>query len=94
MLEFEWDEIKAHTNAIKHGVRFEDAKAVFSDPFALELLDDRFDYGEDRFILIGMSGSGVLFVVWTERTNKHRIISARKATRDEADAYFKDADRG
>ena len=50
--EFEWDDDKAAANAEKHGVTFEQARSVFRDPFAIELLDDREDYSEDRYILI------------------------------------------
>lgn len=53
--EFEWDDGKAAAIARKHGVTFEEARDVFRDPLAVELLDDREAYGEDRFVLIGMS---------------------------------------
>lgn len=88
---FKWDEDKARQNIIKHGVTFDEAKAVFSDPFAFVRYDDRFDYGEDRFIVIGMSAAKVLVVVAVERDGPIRIISARKATKEEADVYFKAA---
>ncbi len=91
---FEWDDEKARQNIIKHGVTFDEAKAVFSDPFAFMRYDDRFDYGEDRFVIIGMSAAKVLYVVAVERDGPIRIISARKATREEADVYFKAADAG
>ncbi|MEM1195668.1 MAG: BrnT family toxin [Pseudomonadota bacterium] len=84
---FEWDDAKAAQNLSKHGVSFEEAKAVFRDPFAIELLDDRHDYGEERHILIGMSASNVLVVVHTDRNDKHRIISARKAEPNERKFY-------
>lgn len=77
--EFEWDDDKAAANAEKHGVTFEQARSVFRDPFAIELLDDREDYSEDRYILIGMSAASVLVVVHTLREDRSRIISARKA---------------
>ena len=89
MLEFEWDDEKARHNREKHGISFEEAKAVFRDPFALEFLDTRFDYGEERFITIGMSAKGVLTAVNTQRDERIRLISARRATRGEADAYAK-----
>ena len=60
--EFEWDDDKAAANAEKHGVTFEQARSVFRDPFAIELLDDREDYSEDRYILIGMSAASVRHV--------------------------------
>ncbi|NJO37162.1 MAG: BrnT family toxin [Rhizobiales bacterium] len=85
--EFEWDDEKAAHNAEKHGVTFEEARPVFRDPFAIELLDDREDYGEDRFILIGMSATGVLVVVYVDRQERNRIISARKAEPNERRFY-------
>ena len=48
-LAFEWDAAKAARNHTKHGVRFETARRAFRDPFAVEWLDDRFDYGEERY---------------------------------------------
>ncbi len=72
-----------------HGVSFDLAKTVFKDPFAVERLDDREDYGEERFVLIGMAeGNVVLFVAYTEREGRMRIISARRATQNEQDDYF------
>jgi uncharacterized protein len=85
---FEWDAAKAAENATKHGVDFETARQVFRDPFAIELLDDRENYGEDRFILIGIAESVVLTVVHTERNSRIRLISARRATKHEQDDYF------
>ena len=85
--EFEWDYAKAASNWEKHGVRFEDACSVFRDPFAVELLDDREAYGEERYILIGITLNGLLVVVYTERNDRHRIISARKAEPNEQRFY-------
>ena len=85
---FEWDEAKAAENYVKHGVSFETAVKVFTDPFAVERLDDREDYGEERFILIGPAEEAVITVVYTERNGRFRIISARRATRHEQDDYF------
>ena len=85
--EFEWDDEKAASNADKHGVTFEQARSVFRDPFAIEFLDDRQDYGEDRYILIGMTETNVLVVVYTERQDRNRIISARKAEANERRYY-------
>ena len=87
-IPFEWDEAKGAENDAKHGVSFEAAAEVFSDPFAVERLDDRQDYGEDRFILIGIAEGTVLTVVYTERDGRIRIISARRATRHEQDDDF------
>jgi uncharacterized DUF497 family protein len=61
-------------------------------PFAIERLDDREDYGEARFVVIGMAeGNVLLFVAYTERKSNEciRIISARRATQDEQDDYFR-----
>jgi len=85
---FEWDEAKAGENYAKHGVSFETAIKVFSDPFGIERLDDREDYGEARFILIGTAEEAVITVVYTERDGRLRIISARRATRHEQNDYF------
>ena len=64
-----------------HGVSFELAKRVFNDASAIERLDDREDYGEERFVLIGMAEvQVVLYVAYTERDERIRIISARRAT--------------
>lgn len=86
--EFEWNGQKATSNLAKHGVSFEDAKAVFRDPFAVELLDDRHDYGEERYILIGRALNNVLVVVYTERNDINRIISARRAEPNEQRFYY------
>jgi uncharacterized DUF497 family protein len=69
-------------------VSFETAIKVFRDPFGIERLDDRQDYGEERFILIGTVEEVVITVVYTERNDRFRIISARRATRHEQDDYF------
>ena len=86
--DFEWDEAKAADNYAKHGLSFELAVKVFRDPFGIERLDDREDYGEDRFILIGIAEGALLTVVYTERNGRIRIISARQATKREEDDYF------
>ena len=78
-LEFDWDPNKAATNAVDHQVTFEQAKGVFLDPFAVEFLDNRTDYGEQRYLIIGMTEGRLLTVVYTERGDAIRIISARKA---------------
>ncbi len=89
--EFDWRDTadKAARNLREHGVSFELATTVFQDPFAIERIDDREDYGEERFVLIGMAeGNVVLLVVYTERQGRIRIISARRATKREQDDYF------
>lgn len=87
MLSFEWDDEKVADNEVKHGVSFEFAKLAFGDLFAVERIDDRQDYGEERLILIGMAKGVVLFVVYTEREDRIRLISARRATKQELDDY-------
>lgn len=89
-MEFEWDSVKANANYRLHGVTFELAQTVFRDAFAVERLDDREDYGEDRFIIIGMAtGQVILLVVYTPRGERIRIISARRATQHEEEDYFR-----
>ena len=88
-LEFEWNDAKAEANWRAHGVSFELAKTVFNDPFAIERVDDREDYGEQRFVIIGMAeGHVLLFVAYTERKPRIRLISARRVTQYEQEDYF------
>ncbi len=87
MLEFEWDDAKARANERKHGVTFERAKLAFGDPFAIAALDDRKDYGEERYFLIGAANRALLFVAYAERGDRIRIISARRVTRHEQGIY-------
>ena len=62
---------------------------AFRDPFAVEWIDLREAYGEERIILLGMTGNHVLTVVYTERAERIRIISARRATTNEQDYYYR-----
>ena len=85
-----WNEKKAKANLRRHGVSFELATSAFRDPFAIELVDDREDYGEQRLVVIGMAdGPLLLFVAFTERDDRIRIISARRATKYEEEVYFR-----
>jgi uncharacterized protein len=86
-LEFEWNDEKAKQNADNHGVSFPQAVTAFRDRFAAELFDVSRDYGEDRFVLIGFSGEQLLTVVYTERADRIRIISARRSTKYEEKLY-------
>jgi len=87
---FEWDNNKAASNIRDHeGVTFAQAAAAFNDPFAVEWLDERQDYGEERSVLLGMTGGQLLYVAYSERGDNIRIISARRATRHEQDIYFR-----
>lgn len=82
-MQFEWDEIKNLENIRKHEIDFADVPAMFDGEMLIEL-DDRFDYGEERWFGIGFLGLGVAVVVWAERKNNIiRIISARRANRHE-----------
>lgn len=91
MYEFEWDENKNYRNKTKHKIDFMDAIQVFFDDQRISRADNRQDYGEERYQVIGMSNERVLFVVYTERyANTIRVISARKANKRERAAY----DRG
>lgn len=84
---FQWDDRKAAENDAKHGVSFEAARDVFKDPFAIEQIDERHDYGEERFTIIGMARDRLLFVAYTMRGEAIRIISARGAEPDEQRYY-------
>jgi len=85
-MTFEWDEAKNKVNIQKHGIDFEDVKSVFNHPM-LKRLDTRENYGEDRFIALGMMYENVVVVVYVERRENLRIISARKATKQERRIY-------
>ena len=89
-LKFEWETVKAARNDADHGVTFEMASDVFKDPFAIEWLDDRENYGEERFVTIGMVDNRLLFVAYTMRSETIRIISARGAEPHESRRYHED----
>jgi uncharacterized protein len=87
-LGFEWHEEKAKENLRKHGIRFEEAKTVFNDPFSITIADSEYSVEEERYIDIGLSINGqLLVVVYTERQSNIRIISCRKATKPERQVY-------
>jgi uncharacterized DUF497 family protein len=85
--QFEWDEAKAAANLRKHGISFQTARDVFDDLFVLVEQDLSEEYGEERFIAIGMVEGLLLTVVYAERGERIRIISARRATRHEQRQY-------
>lgn len=85
MENFEWDEDKRQKNLIKHKLDFIDARFVFDDSYRIELEDER--NGEMRYKTIGQVNGIVSLVVYTNRGKKKRIISARKANKDERKAY-------
>jgi uncharacterized protein len=88
--KYEWNDQKAADNLAKHGVSFEAARDVFNDPFAIDWLDEREDYGEERYGIIGMAGDRLLFVAYTMRDERIRIISARGAEPYEYRRYHED----
>ena len=88
MFKFEWDDQKAASNLLKHGVSFHEAVSVFGDGLALTFADTDHAETEDRSRTYGISNkAGLLVVVHTERRNGIRIISAQKATRYEKSIY-------
>ena len=86
---FEWDEEKAAENWRRHGVTFRQGAEALGDPFAIEEIDDREDYGEERVNVLGMRQGVILHVTYTQRGDRIRIISARRATRHEQEHYYR-----
>jgi len=86
-MEFTWDAGKRLTNLKKHGLDFADAERVFSGP-TQSFPDNRFAYGEMRYITVGLLGDAVVVVAHTESVGEIRIISMRKAERYERELYF------
>ena len=89
-LSFEWDSDKAFENFKKHGVTFKEAQVVFFDDCAIEFYDDEHSEWEDRLLLLGLSSKlRLLMVCHSYRENESiiRIISARKATKNESKHY-------
>ena len=87
-MEYEWDEAKNRTNFAKHGLRFEDAPLVFSGR-CVTFEDDRFDYGEERLITLGLLAGRLVVIAHTPRDEGMRIISMRKGDRREQEIYQK-----
>ena len=92
-MDFEWDENKNQSNITKHGIDFEQVKPVFEDPHLLTYEDTRFEYGEKREISIGQlllttqQKIIIVVIVHTDRNGKFRLISARKANKQEKKIY-------
>ena len=88
-MRFEWDEAKRLANIEKHGIDFADVPPMFDgDVFTIE--DQRFDYGETRYITFGLLQFRVIVVAHTDKNGAIRIISARKATKNEEKLYFQE----
>lgn len=92
MKQFEWDELKRENNIEKHGLDFVDGIKVFEDTYHIERLDNRFSYEEPRFQSIGKvkveGHEFIVFLVWTPRNKKKRIISCRLAHKTERRVYY------
>jgi uncharacterized protein len=86
-MKFAWDEAKRRANLRKHGLDFIDARDVFSG-VTCTIEDRRFEYGERRFITLGMLRDTVVVIAHTETASEVRVISMRKATRHEHKLYF------
>ena len=85
---FEWDPEKAKKNIRKHDVDFDEASSVFDDPMFITVIDEEHSTDEERYITIGLSNKNrLLLVAHTERDDQIRIISARKATKNEEKFY-------
>jgi uncharacterized DUF497 family protein len=87
-MKFEWDPRKARLNFVKHRVSFEEATTAFRDPLSGTALDPDHSSKEDRFVTLGLSANArLLLVTHTERGESIRIISARRATKQERELY-------
>ena len=87
--EFEWDDVKAQANLRKHKISFQEARRVFDDLFALVEQDLSEDFGEDRFVATGMVEGLLIVVIYTERGERIRLISARRANSNEQSRYYR-----
>lgn len=87
-MRFEWDEGKNLSNQRKHGFDFKDVVTVF-DSFTYTEFDERFDYGETRFITVGLFEGEVIAIAHTEDDDTIRVISVRKAEKYEQEQYYK-----
>lgn len=87
-MRFEWDERKRLSNIVKHGIDFADLESLFAG-MTVTLFDERFSTDEERFITFGLLSGVVSVVAHTETDEVIRIISARKGTCNEEEAYFK-----
>ena len=90
-LQFDWNPEKAASNLKKHEVSFEEVATVFDDPAFITLLDEAHSHSEERYLTIGLSASNrLLLIAHAERAGKVRLISARKATKNERRFYEED----
>ncbi|MBW2709185.1 MAG: BrnT family toxin [Deltaproteobacteria bacterium] len=87
-MQYEWDESKDIANQVKHGINFGKAEKFCWDT-AIETIDDRSDYGEERWVAMGLIGVRLHVMIYTLRENNIRIISLRKANKREVEYYEK-----
>jgi len=87
-LNFEWDPAKAASNLLGHRIAFPYAARVFLDAHRQERLDTREEYGEERWIVLGLVDEWILVVVYTLREPNIRLISARKGDLHESEVYW------
>jgi uncharacterized DUF497 family protein len=87
-MKYEWDDANNRKNFLKHGLRFEDAEQVFDGP-CVTFEDDRFAYGEERFVTSGLLAGRLVVVAHSPRDEGSRIISMRKGNRREQEIYQK-----
>lgn len=94
-MQFEWDDEKEQLNIAKHGIDFSTAALVFGDENRIEYYDEKHSEYEDRYATIGLIGGTayLVMVVYTERGEAIRLISARKATKQEWRRYYDDSQR-
>ena len=85
-MEYEWDEAKNRKNLAKHGLSFEDAERVFSGP-CVTFEDHRFDYGEKRFVTLGLLAGRLVVIAHSPRNEGMRLISMRKGNQREQKTY-------
>ena len=85
-MKYEWDEAKDRKNFVKHGLSFEDAHHVFAGP-CVTFEDDRFDYGEERLITLGLLAGRLVVIAHAPRDEGTRIISMRRGNRREQKIY-------
>lgn len=87
-MKYEWDEAKSRSNLNKHGLSFEDAERVLSEP-CVTLADNRFEYGEKRFVALDLLAGRLVVIAYAERGEITRVISMRKGNRREQKIYQK-----
>ncbi len=93
-MDFEWDAAKDAANQEKHGIAFARAVAVFTDPFAIDEDGTTPEHGENRRKAVGRVGAEFVTVIYTDRPNARRILSARRARRNERVKYHQGSASG